>query len=51
MLRQYKNISKKEEKIEIAKNLLKENVSIEIIIKATGLTETEIKEIKQEMKK
>lgn len=33
------------EKIKIAKNLLKQKVDIEIIIKSTGLTEEEIKKI------
>lgn len=36
---------KKESKIDIAKNLLKQNVSIEIIISATGLTEDEVKNL------
>ena len=39
---------KKQKQIEIAKNLIKENVSIEIISKATGLTEEEINKLKQE---
>lgn len=33
------------EKLEIARNMLKQNISIEIIIQCTGLTEREIKEI------
>ena len=37
---------KKQKQIEIAKNLIKENVSIEIISKATGLTEEEINNLK-----
>jgi len=37
---------KKEEKIEVAKNGLKEGLSIEIIKKLTGLTESEITELK-----
>ncbi len=36
----------KQEKVEIAKNMLKENATIEFIAKVTGLTEKEIKEIK-----
>ena len=36
----------KKEKIEIAKNLLKENIPLEIIMKATGLTEEEIEKIR-----
>ncbi len=36
---------KASEKIKIAKNLLKQKVDIEIIIKCTGLTEEEIKKI------
>ena len=39
---------KKQKQTEIAKNLIKENVSIEIISKATGLTEEEINKLKQE---
>ena len=34
-----------EEKIQIAKNMLKEKVSIEFIIKVTGLTRKEIEEL------
>ena len=37
---------KKEEKIEIAKQLLKNNVDIEIIINSTGLTKEEIEKLK-----
>ncbi|NOU19132.1 MAG: DNA repair protein [Bacteroidales bacterium] len=37
---------KKEEKIEIAKNSLKEGLSVELIIKLTGLTKKEIEKIK-----
>jgi predicted transposase/invertase (TIGR01784 family) len=37
---------KEEKAIEIAKNLLKKNIPIEIIIDATGLTKEEIKKIK-----
>ena len=36
----------KENTIEIAKNLLKENIDVETISKATGLTEEELKNIK-----
>ena len=36
----------KEQTIEIAKNLLKENIDVETISKATGLTEEELKNIK-----
>ena len=35
----------KEEKLQIAKNMLKENMDIEIIIKVTGLTKEEIEKI------
>ena len=38
----------KQEKIEIAKNLLKENVEIDIIISATGLSKEEIEKLKKE---
>jgi DNA repair protein RadC len=37
---------KKEEKIEIAKNSIKEGLSVELIIKLTGLTKREIEKIK-----
>ncbi len=37
---------KKEEKIEIAKNMLAENIDIETITKVTGLTKEEIEELK-----
>jgi len=36
--------------IEIAKNLLKNNVDIDIIISSTGLTKKEINDIKKDMK-
>lgn len=36
----------KEEKIQIARNMLQENASIEFIIKVTGLTKEEIEKIK-----
>ena len=36
---------KKEEKIEIAKNMLKENESLKKIMKYTGLTKEEIKKL------
>ena len=39
----------KNEKIEIAKNLLKEKVDIKIIISATGLSKEEIEELKKEI--
>ena len=39
-------IGHKKGKIEVAKNLLKNGVDIEIIIKSTGLTETEINELR-----
>ena len=35
-----------EEKIKIAKKLLKENIDISVIMKVTELTEEEIKELK-----
>ena len=38
----------RKEKIEIAKNLLKKNIPIEIIIDVTGLTKEEIEKIKKE---
>ena len=38
--------AKEEERIQIAKNLLRNGVDIEIIINSTGLTETEINELK-----
>ncbi len=34
---------------EIAKNMLKENIDIKVITKVTGLTEKEIKKIKEEL--
>ena len=37
---------KKEQKIEIAKNLLKQNIAIEIISNATGLSPAEIETLK-----
>lgn len=40
---------RKEGKIEIVKNLLKLNMPIEQIVKASGLTEKEIQEIKKSM--
>ena len=40
---------KKEEKIEIAKNLLKNNISIKIIINSTGLTKEEIEKLRKEV--
>ena len=36
----------KQEKIEIAKNMLKDNISIDIIAKYTNLTEEEIENLK-----
>ena len=39
----------KGEKRKITENLLKEDVNMEIIMKATGLTEEEIKEIEKNM--
>lgn len=45
-LKQGEKNGKRQEKIEIAKNLLKKNISLEIISEATGLTEEEIKELK-----
>ena len=44
-----KDIGKREEKIDIAKNLLKNNVSIDIIISSTGLSKKDIMKIKKEM--
>ena len=46
---QAKREGKKEGKIEIVKNLLKLNMPIEQIIKASGLTEKEVQEIKKSM--
>ena len=40
-----KNVGKKEEKIAIAKEMLKENININLIAKITKLTEKEIKKI------
>ena len=40
-----KNQGKKERNLEIAKNLLQENVPIEVILKATGLTKEEIEKL------
>lgn len=48
-IKQGKKAGKREEKIEIAKNLLKEKIPIEVIIKATGLKEEEIKEIEKQI--
>ena len=48
-IKQGKKDGQREEKIEIAKNLLKEKIPIEIIIKATGLKEEEIKEIEKKI--
>ena len=39
------NVGKKEEKIKIAKNMLKENLDIALISKITDLTEEEIKNL------
>ena len=38
----------KEKAIEIARNLLKENIPIEIIVKTTGLTKEELEKIMKE---
>ena len=40
---------KKEKNIEIVKNMLKRNLSVEIIMDVTGLTEKEIEDIKQNL--
>jgi predicted transposase/invertase (TIGR01784 family) len=40
---QLKNEGKKEEKFETAKRMLLDNISIEKVIKYTGLTEKEVK--------
>ena len=40
---------KKQEKIQIAKNMLKSNLSVETIMAVTGLTEKEIEDIKQDL--
>ena len=45
-----KTEGKREEKIEIAKNLLKENFEISMISKITNLTEEEITALKEEQK-
>ncbi len=39
-------IGRKEEKIEIAKSLLSNNVPLDVIVQSTGLTEDEIKQLK-----
>ena len=41
-----KKEGKNEEKIGIAKNMLEDNASIELIVKYTGLTEKELKNLK-----
>ncbi len=41
----------KSEKLKIAKNLLKEKVSIEIIIKVTGLKEEDLKQLEKQINK
>ena len=46
---QAKREGRKEGKIEIVKNLLKLNMPMEQIVKASGLTEKEIQEIKKSM--
>ena len=38
----------KEEKIEIAKNFLKDGIPIEVVSKNTGLSEEELEELKKE---
>ncbi len=38
---------KKEEKIEIARNLLKQNIDIDVITISTGLSKKEIEELKK----
>ena len=43
------HFEREKEKIQIAKNMLKSNLSIEIIMEVTGLTEKEIKDIKQNL--
>ena len=40
----------KEKQIEIAKNMLKENISIEVIFKITGLTKEEIEKLQKMLK-
>ena len=40
---------KKQEKIQIVKNMLKSNLSVETIMAVTGLTEKEIEDIKQDL--
>ena len=42
-----KDKGRKERNTEIARNMLKENIKMEIIIKVTGLTEYEIKELQK----
>lgn len=39
----------RKEKIRTAKNLLKENVEVQIILKVTGLTKKEIEELKEQL--
>lgn len=39
-------VGEKQKQIEIAKNLLKEKLSVEVIMRTTGLTKQEIEELK-----
>ena len=41
----FKEIMMKKEKFEIAKNLLEQNVDIDVIMSATGLTKEEIEKL------
>ena len=45
-LKNGKKVGEQKSKIEIAKNLLKNNINIEIIIQSTGLTREEIEKLK-----
>ena len=49
MFAEERNIGREEGKIEIAKNLLKNNVDIDIIISSTGFTREEIDNLKHDM--
>ena len=40
-----KRHGRKEEKIDVAKKLLKQGIDVDVIIQATGLTKDEIKEL------
>ena len=48
-LSQGKELGVREEKLEIAKKMLKENLELELIIKMTGLSKEELLKIEKEM--